>query len=176
MIGETLDSIANVLGVAGSITTLVSLAALSLLIAYLLTAQWLRGKSNAARQAIARSDDPALARLLGGTAVPLDLLSPEQKFTLATEELRTRSRQRIIAHALLFFGFLALLGFALGLAFFSSPAPPELSEAEAKAGQVQRVDVLSVLEILRVVPPAERVNACLRLLSQAECTRAAPLI
>lgn len=175
-VGATAGNITNVLGVAGSITTVLSLAALSLLIAYLLAGHWLRGKRAAAEQAIARSDDVALARLLGGTSVPLDSLSPEQKFSLATEDLRTRKHQRIMAYALLFFGFLALLGFALALALFSPDRSSGKGATPNAAAAPGGLDPIRALEVLRFVPPAGRAEACARLLSQADCTRAASMI
>lgn len=164
-IGDAIKDAVNVLGVAGSITTVLSLAALSLLIAFLLARQWLHGKRGAVREAIEHSDNEALARLLGGTAVPLDTLTADQKFTLATEELRTRSRSRLIGHTLMFFAFLALLGFALVLALWSGPR-----------GEVQKVDPLLALDVLQHVPPDRRSAACRKLLSGEECVRAEPLI
>lgn len=167
------EGVTELLGVAGSITTLVSLAALSLLIAYLLADRWLRGKSSEAERAIAKSDNDALALLLGGTKVPLDQLSANQKFTLATEELRTRSRQRIISYTLVFFSFLALLASAIALAFFSRSELSVRSDGDQKLVQI---DLLGALEILRLVPEAGRTEACVKLLSESDCERAGPTI
>jgi len=161
----------SVLGVAGSIGTLIALAALSVLIAYLLAAQWLHSKGDAAKAAIAKGDDKLLARLLGGLAIPLDKLSPDQKYALAAEELRTRARQRKIAYALTFFGFLALLGFVLALVL-----SPKKREEEPSARKPVQLDLLAALNILRYVPVVERPQLCLTLMAKENCDRAAPMI
>ncbi|MDB5792636.1 MAG: peptidoglycan-binding protein [Massilia sp.] len=161
----------SVLGIAGSITTLIALAALSLLIAYLLATQWLRDKGDAAKAAIAKGDDSMLARLLGGSAIPLDKLSSDQKYALAAEELRTRARQRTIAYTLIFFGFLALLGFALALVL-----APKRGEEESNARKPVQLDLLAALNVLRYVPVAERPQLCLTLMAKDDCERAAAMI
>ena len=165
-----IDSATKVLGVAGSIATLIALAALSLLIAYLLATQWLHSKGDAAKAAIKKGDDNALARLLGGSAIPLDNLSPDQKYALATEELRTRARLRTIAQALIFFGFLALLGFALSLGLSSK------REEGPSARKPVQLDLLAALNVLRYVAAAERPQLCLTLMTKDDCERAAPMI
>jgi hypothetical protein len=164
------EGVAKVLGLAGSITTALGLAALSVLAAYLFAAQWLRGKENAAKVAIAKGDDSALARLLGGVAVPLEDLSAEQKYALASEELRSRYRQRVLSYTLLFFAFLALLGFALALAFSFSAR-----EKQVSSGTV-RLDLIGALNVLRYVPAGERQTVCPTLMSKEDCSRAAPMI
>jgi hypothetical protein len=164
------EGIAKILGVAGSITTALGLAALSVLAAYLLAAQWLRGKENAAKGAIAKGDDSALARLLGGVAVPLEDLSAEQKYGLANEELRSRYRQRVLGYTLLFFAFLALLGFAFALAFGSRAADERVSSGTVK------LDLIGAFSVLRYVPAGERQTVCPTLMSKEDCSRAAPMI
>lgn len=166
--GSLIEGATKVLGVAGSITTLIALAALSLLAAYLFGAQWLRGKDDAAKAAIDRGDNDALARLLGGINIPLEGLSADQKYALATEDLKTRARQRTIVQGLIFFGLLAILGFALALAF--------RSEDNATPDKVVKLDPLAALNILRLVPESERQNVCLTLMSKDDCDRAAPMI
>jgi hypothetical protein len=167
----SVEKATSILGVAGSITTLISLAALSLLIAYLLARQWLRQKSSVVKDAIAKSDNDALARLLGGTAVPLDTLTADQKFALATEELRTRSRTRTIVYALIFFSFIALLAFAFALALFS----PRRT-ADAAGEELVEIDPLRALDILRLVPAEGRAEACTKLLSAEQCRQAGPTL
>lgn len=163
-----IDSATKLFGVAGSITTLLALAALSILGAYLLAAQWLHGKDTAAKAAIDQGDDRALARLLGGVAVPLDALTPDQKYALAAEELRSRARQRTILHALLFFGFLALLGFALALAL----APPRAAPAD----KAVRLDLLQALNVLSYVQSDQREKLCPTLMAREDCVKAATMI
>jgi N-acetylmuramoyl-L-alanine amidase len=164
---EAISHAVNVLGIAGSIGTVLALAALSLLISYLLAAQWLRGRSDLIKTAIDNSDNEALARLTGGARVSVAGLSPEKKFEFAMEELRTRARQRTIAIALAFFAFLALLGFAFALATLSGS---EKDDTPASP------DLLAALGFLQHVPREGRLAACATLLSEAECQRAAPVI
>lgn len=171
-IGNVVDEVVDVLGVAGSITTTISLAAVSLLIAFLLARNWLKGQQAGVEKAIAGKDDAALARLLGGTSVPLDGLSPEQKLKLATEELRTRSRQRMLGYTLIFFSFLAILGFALALGLArGAPAP----NSPARQNLVT-IDSLQALDILRFIPASDRTRACIKLMSREDCNRAAAVL
>lgn len=165
---STVEKAVDVLGVAGSITTLISLAALSLLIGYLVARQWLSSQRGIARDAIAKSDNEALARVLGGTRVPLDDLTADQKYSLATEELRTRSRHRILSYSLVFFAFLALLGLVISLVIFNSK--------DTNDDKPVQLGLLSALDVLRFVPANGRMAACEKLLSEHECKQGAELI
>lgn len=167
-----IDGLVKVLGVPATITTTIALAALSVVTAYLLGSQWLKGKNGAVKLAIEQRDDAALARVLGGVSVPLESLSPEQKFTLAESELKSRARLRMVAYGLSFFAFLALLAFAFGLA-----ARKQNEQAAPTAGpKLASIDVLDALDLLRLMPPERRAEGCRKLLSQEDCARAAPMI
>lgn len=162
---NALDKVTGVLGVAGSITTLISLAALSILVGYLLARKWLDNQRGVVTEAIQRSDNDALARLLGGTAVPLNDLNADQKYLLATEDLKARGRNRLIGYAFLFFAFLAALAFALLFALNSNSKK-----------EIAPRSLFTTLEVLRFVPVDDRITACAKLLSVEECAQGDELI
>lgn len=162
---DPIGKITAILGVAGSITTLISLAALSILVAFLLARQWLAGKRFEVREAISRRDNEKLALVLGGRAGPLNELDAQGQLTLAMEDLRTRSRLKIVSYALIFFTLLAILVFASVIWLFSN-----------KNDNIKKLDIIQVLDILRIVPVPGRLAACQKLMPARDCENATALI
>lgn len=169
---RVVDQLVGVLGIAGSITTAISLAALSLLIAFLLSKKWLQGKNAAVEKAISGADNEALARILGGTSVPLESLSPDQKYSLAEKELRTRALLRLSGYALTFFAFIGLLGFASLLAIHKT-SPPESDPAKPSFANV---DLIDAFDILSKIQKEQRQEVCAKLMSAEQCSRSKALL
>lgn len=149
------------LNVATKITTVIGLAALAVIVAFLISSQWLASRRAQIGQAIDKGDDNALAALLGHIDVPLDDLSARQKFELGRDQSRQRFWQKMVWQALLFFGFLALLVLVWALV---QPKP-----APATAGRLP-IDAMRMVDLLPYVPEGERQGKCERTLDAATCT------
>jgi hypothetical protein len=156
-ISSAVDAI-GALNVATKITTVIGLAALAVIVAFLISSQWLSGRRAQIERAIERGDDDALAALLGHVDVPLDDLSREEKFALGREQSRQRFWSKMVWQALLFAAFLAVLGFAWALV---QPKPPSAAREPISAATMTRM--------LLFVPEAERQAMCARTLEAGAC-------
>jgi hypothetical protein len=140
------------LNVATKITTVIGLAALAVIVAFLLSSQWLSGRRAQISQAIDKGDDQALAVLLGTMNVSLDGMSPAEKLATAREESRRRFWQ-----SFLFAGFLALLLFVWAL----------VQPKAAPAGEP--IGIATMTRMLLFVPENERQEMCAKTLGDAPC-------
>jgi hypothetical protein len=158
-IGGAIDAI-GALNVATKITTVIALAALAVIVAFLLSSQWLSGRRAQIERAIDKGDDDALAALLGHVDVPLDSLTREQKYALGREQSRQRFWSKMVWQALLFAGFLALLFFAWALVQPKAPAQPTAGE---------RISVAQMTKLLTFIPEDQRQEMCAKTLDAAVC-------
>jgi hypothetical protein len=156
-LGDAMDYIGT-LSVATKITTVLALAALALIVAYLLSSQWLSARRGQIDRAIAAGDDDALAALLGNVSIDLDTLDAGQKYALGRDQSRQRFWQKMVGQALMFAGFLALLAFVWALV---QPKP---------AVSAERIGVTTMTRMLLFVPEAQRQELCARTLEAAACT------
>ncbi len=146
------------LNVATKITTVIGLAALAVIVAFLVSSQWLSGRRAQIERAIDKGDDDALAALLGHVDVPLDGLTREQKFALGREQSRQRFWTKMVWQALLFAGFLAVLAFVWAL----------VSTKPAAAAR-EPISAATMTRMLLFVPEAEREDMCARTLEAGTC-------
>lgn len=159
-IAGALDYI-SALGLATKITTVLGLAALALIAAYLLSQQWLATRNATIAQAVKTGNNTVLDTLLGNSNVDLASLDNQQKFAIATTEAKQRFLTRLLTYALAFFAFLALLGF---IVVILRPMP-------AVAQPQQPIDPLTMAALLRYVPEAQRQAECVKTLPAATCVR-----
>lgn len=165
------------LGVATKITTVIALAALAVIVAFLLSSQWLAGRRHQISQAIDKGDDDTLAALLGTMNVSLDGMSPDQKFAFGREESRRRFWQKMVWQSFLFAGFLGLL--VLVWALVQPKGAPARPEAEPRgsptptptAGPSPQADVVGVTALLLALPEDQRYDLCLKAMPDDMCGR-----
>lgn len=148
----------SALNIATKITTVIGLAALAVLCAFLLSHQWLAGRRALIDKAISTGNDELLGTALGNSNVPLDRLNKDQKFQIASTEVRQRFLTRLISQAFIFFAFLALLGFII---LILRPKPVA----------AQTIDPLTMAGLLKFVPPDQRQQQCVKTLDATTCGR-----
>lgn len=146
------------LNVATKITTVIGLAALAVIVAFLLSSQWLSGRRAQISQAIDKGDDQALAALLGTMNVSLDGMSAAEKFDTAREESRRRFWQKMVWQSFLFAGFLALLLFVWALV---QPKP--------RTPEREPIGAMTMMQMLLFVPEDQRQALCARTLAAGQC-------
>ena len=167
------------LGVATKITTVIALAALAVIVAFLLSSQWLAGRRRQISQAIDKGDDDTLAALLGTMNVSLDGMSPDQKFAFGREESRRRFWQKMVWQSFVFAGFLALLVLVWALVQpKKAPATPEPVPTGSPAptpvpttGPTPAADVVGVTALLLALPEDQRYDLCLQAMPDDLCGR-----
>lgn len=177
--GESALGWLDALGVAPKITTVIALAALAVIVAFLLSSQWLAGRRRQIGQAIEKGDDAALAALLGHVDVDLEGLSAEQKFQIGRDQSRQRFWQKMVWQSFLFGGFLALLVlvWALvqprGTGAIAEPTPTPTPSATPQPGTTAtpQPDVVGVTALLLALPEDQRLELCQKALPDDMCGR-----
>lgn len=143
------------LSIATKITTVIGLAALAILCAFVLSRLWLVNRSRAVEQAIGQGEE-ALTAVLGNNIslnkLKLEGLSQQRKLEVIRTELRQRFWSRLTSQALMFFALLAVLTF-FGLLLRPKPAAAETA---------QPVDTISMTNLLKFVPEASRQVECVK--------------
>ncbi|MGB7654177.1 MAG: hypothetical protein WBL74_01730 [Novosphingobium sp.] len=146
----------SALDVATKITTVLSLAALALLIAFLLARQWLANQRRTINAAIETGNADVLKTMLGQSGVDPGKVGKAEAGEILLTDVRQRFWLKLIQYGFALIGFLALLGFVLMLL-----AP---KKAEAKP-----IDPLTMAGLLKFVPPDQRIALCLKTLDQPTC-------
>lgn len=154
--GKGALGIFSALDVATKITTLLSLAALALLIAFLLARQWLANQRRTINAAIETGNADVLKTMLGQSGVDPNKVGRAEAGEILLTDVRQRFWLKLIQYGFALIGFLALLGFVLMLL-----AP---KKAEAKP-----IDPLTMAGLLKFVPPDQRIEQCRKTLDQPTC-------
>lgn len=168
-------------GIAPQITTVISLAAVAIIAAYLIARQWLVGRHALADKAIGTNDDAALSVLLNGVSVgDLSGLSTTQKFDLTAQQLRQRFWTDCLKVAAVLAAFLALLGFIVLLVIKpkvepvpntapgSSPASGA-SPRPSAAATTPSFDPIKLTKLLITFPKTSRAAMCELVEPKAVC-------
>lgn len=153
----------DALNVATKITTVISLAALAVIVAFLLSSQWLSGRRAQISQAIDKGDDSALAALLGHVDVPLEGLSPDQKFAMGRDQSRQRFWQKMVWQSFLFAGFMALLVLVWAL-------------VQPKRAPREPMDPVALMELLKMMSAERRAEGCAKLQPTETCAKMVALL
>lgn len=146
----------SALDVATKITTLLSLAALALLIAFLLARQWLANQRRTINAAIESGNTDMLKTMLGQSGVDPNKVGKAEAGEILLTDVRQRFKLKLIQYGFALIGFLALLGFVLML------LTPKKAEAKP-------IDPLTMAGLLKFVPPDQRLAQCLKTLDQPTC-------
>lgn len=154
--GEGLLGVVSVFDVAPKITTVLGLAALALLIAFLLARQWLANQRRTINTALEDNDVDKLKTLLGHSGINPDKVGKAEAGEILLTDVRQRFWLKLVQYGLGLIAFLALLFFVLKV------ITPEKAEAKP-------IDPLTMAGLLKWVPPDQRLEKCVNTLDDASC-------